>query len=99
MPTCTVYVRDPETKQMKIGHVTDGTSLFAACRNALAWFESPHTGKVHVFSDDTVLEVARVGQPEKIWYVRAGDVRRAKLPETQQVLFAPDARGAFDPQH
>ena len=72
--TCTVYVRDRRDGHLVAGHVTDAQSVFAACRLALAWFESDH-GRVRYFPDETILEVQRISQ-EKIWYVRAGTVRR-----------------------
>ena len=102
MTTCTVYVRDARDGRLTAGHVTAAATLFGACRQALAWFESNH-GRVRVFPDDTVLEVSCVGNPEKTYYVRAGDVRRAVplrvAPEAgQQDLFAPDARLALDPE-
>ncbi len=92
--TCTVYVRDRVDRRLIAGHVTDAQTVFGACRQALAWFESDH-GRAVRFSDDTVLEVQLVGS-EKIWYVRAGAVRRSKAD--QQTLFDSPRRQAFDPQ-
>ena len=73
MPTCTVYVRDYRDGHLVAGHVTAAETLFEACRTALAWWESPH-GRPLYFSDDTVLEVHRLGR-EKGWKVRAGTAR------------------------
>ena len=92
--TCTVYVRDRVSGCFVAGHITDAQTLFGACRQTLAWFESDH-GRVVRFSEDTVLEVQCVGR-EKIWYVRAGAVRKAKAD--QQSLFLSPGNQAFDPQ-
>ena len=90
--TCTVYFRDHAGKPIG-GHVTAASSVFEACRKALAHFESPHWLGPRP-SDDTILEISLVSSSQK-WKVRVASIRKQTAKQTQ--LFERSAE-ALDPQ-
>ena len=56
--------------------MTAAQTVFAAARNALAWFNDPHWLGPRP-SDETILEVQTVAG-STVFYVRAGSVKTAK---------------------
>ncbi len=67
---CTVYFRSRDGRLA--GHVTQGSSVFEACRNSLVWFADPFWLGPQP-EEDTILEIGVVSRRET-WRVRAGRV-------------------------